>query len=314
MKVTPPIDSIYFHQNSDASVLFYVNTHDATNNTRYYRWDYKETWAIVPLFQAHYEYKNSMIIPIIFGSADDISVCYKGDASNQIFISSSANLTQDIITGQQLGGVVSGSEKIAQIYVMQLRQYALTKDGFNYYQNIKTNTEQLGSIFDAQPSTTIGNIHCISSPTDLVIGFVSASTVSSKQFNLKYQDLPLQVVGPYDSLINQGNTLISPRYFPPPGFDKYICMSAPDVIEQKPPGLSSYNTMGPWPLFLNPSATFNKRASAALAKADSLLINTFTGNDENGLEVVGYSYAPKNCVDCRLKGGTNIRPAYFPVP
>src|ERR1700748_724602 len=53
MKVTPPIDSVYFKQNSDATVLFYVNSHDANNSNRYYRWDYKETWSYVPLYQSY---------------------------------------------------------------------------------------------------------------------------------------------------------------------------------------------------------------------------------------------------------------------
>ena len=210
MKVTPPIDSIYFNQTGDANVAFYVNAHDATNNTRYYRWDYKETWSIVPFYQALYEYKNSQIINTPPGSSDDVSVCYKGDASNQIFIGSSAKLAQDVISGQEIGSLAAGSEKIAHIYCIQLRQYALTLDGFNYYQNLKTNTENLGSIFDAQPSTLSGNIHCITSPTDIVIGFISVSTATAKQYNLHYSDIPLRVPS-YD--VNYLLTSLNITYF-----------------------------------------------------------------------------------------------------
>jgi len=137
MKVTPPIDSIYFNQNSAATVLFYVNAHDATNNTRYYRWDYKETWSVVPLYQSFYEFKNPQVVPIIPDGPDAINVCFQTDLSNQIFIGSSAKLAQDVIANQQLGGLANGSVKIGHVYVMQLRQYALTEDGYNYYQNIK---------------------------------------------------------------------------------------------------------------------------------------------------------------------------------
>ncbi len=311
MKVTPPIDSIYFKQNSDASVLFYVNAHDATNSTRYYRWDYKETWSYVSLFTAYYQYKNNAVVPIVFDTPDDISTCYRGDVSNQIFIGSSAKLTEDVIAGEQLGGIVSGSEKVAQKYVMRLRQYALTQDGFNYYQNLKINTEQLGSIFDAQPTTTVGNIHCITSPGDLVLGFISASTATSKQFNLKYQDLPLQVSEPYDIVADSTNSLVASHYFPPPGLTGHVCIpNTGDYVSPSPyvlvptPGAT-------WRIFFTPTATYNSRIAKVVASGDSLVFNTMLGYDLN-LDIVGYYYAPKICVDCRLKGGTNIRPSYFP--
>jgi len=304
MKVTPPIDSVYFQQPDASNVAFYVNAHDATNTTRYYRWGYKETWSIVPFYQALYEYKNGSIINIVPGSSDDVSVCYKSDLSNQIFIGSSAKLSQDIISEQEIGSLAAGSEKIARIYCMQLKQYALTQDGFNYYQNLKTNTENLGSIFDAQPSTTQGNIHCITSPTDEVIGFISVSTVTNKQYNLHYSDIPLRGSG-YDTLYIHETTgafylgsTISAGYFPPP--EVYDCAYF------VPPPINAYFT---WILQFDPATTYNKRASTALAKGDSLVITTAVEN----AQVVGYYYAPKQCVDCRLKGGSNIRPAYFPA-
>jgi len=302
MKITPPIDSIYFQQTGGSNVAFYVNAHDATNNTRYYRWDYKETWSIVPFYQALYEYNNGAIVNIVPGSPDDVSVCYKGDASNQIFIGSSAKLAQDVISGQEIGSLAAGSEKIAHIYCMQLRQYALTLDGFNYYQNLKTNTENLGSIFDAQPSTLSGNIHCITSPTDVVIGFISVSTATAKQYNLHYSDIPLPVPVFYDAVyfanlgVGYEGSTITENYFPPPTVDNCAFFNQPPPV---------YLT---WILLFDPAATYNKRASTALAKGDSLVITTAVAN----AQVIGYYYAPKQCVDCRLKGGTNIRPSYFP--
>jgi len=234
MKVTPPIDSLYFNQTSDKTVLFYANTHDPTNSTRYYRWDYKETWLYMAIFPSYYEYSGGAIIPIPLNSPTQVSNCYQFDSSNQIIIGSSAKLSQDIITGQQIGGLAYTSPKILYIYVMQLRQYALTQDGFNYYQNLKTNTEQLGTLFDAQPSTTMGNIHCITSPTDLVLGFVSVSTATSKQYNLHYNDIPL-------------------RYMPP-ATDTSTCV--------------------PYQLLFAPAATYNTRLIKALSTGDSLVYNT----------------------------------------
>jgi len=323
MKVTPPIDSIYFKQNSAATVLIYVNSHDPTNNTRYYRWDYKETWSYVPLYQAFYEYKNGQFLPIVPDSPDAINICYENDLSNQIFIGSSAKLAQDVIANQQLGGLANGSANIGHVYVMQLRQYALTQDGFNYYQNLQTNTENLGSIFDAQPSTTIGNIHCITSPTDMVIGYVSASTVTTKQFNLHHNDLQISAPDPYGDIAwlpaGQFNyaRYYSSYYFPPP--DTPVCH------------YGSFKNYDDQLGVLLPVATFNAIVTADLGAASgNLMVDEVfpvanvpplpPNPNPNPMPpyipayAIIYYYAPKACVDCRLKGGTNIRPSYFPLP
>lgn len=288
MKITPSIDSIYFKQTGDATVLFYVNAHDAHNNTRYYRWDYKETWSYVPLYQAFYQYKNGQIVPIVSQSSDDIATCYRTDLSNQVFVGSSNKLAQDVIANQQIGGIAAGSEKIGHVYAMQLRQYALTEDGFNYYQNIKSNTENLGSIFDAQPSFITGNIHCINSPTEKVVGFISASTVTTKQYNLHYSDIQLRITDLYGAIQWIPYHSYSTYYFLPP--DTSVCHT------------NNFTDA-------HPVNTFNTIASHALSKGDSLMV------DKVPIPFTPYStyyYAPKNCVDCRLKGGTNIRPSYFP--
>jgi hypothetical protein len=38
-------------------------------------------------------------------------------------------------------------------------QYALTKDQYDYWTELKKNSEQLGTLFDAQPSQLNSNIH-----------------------------------------------------------------------------------------------------------------------------------------------------------
>ncbi len=40
---TPPIDSVSWKQDT-TGVQLYINTHDPTNQTKYYQWDYTETW------------------------------------------------------------------------------------------------------------------------------------------------------------------------------------------------------------------------------------------------------------------------------
>ena len=81
-----------------------------------------------------------------------------------------------------------------------MKQYALTKDAFDFYQNIEKNSEQLGSIFSSQPTEISGNIHCLSNPAEPVIGYITVSTVQSKRIFVHHEDLPgnVQPIYPYD--------------------------------------------------------------------------------------------------------------------
>jgi hypothetical protein len=75
----------------------------------------------------------------------------------------------------------------------------MTADAFNYYEQLKKNTEQLGSIFDAQPSELPGNIHCVSNPGDVVIGYVTAGSPAQSRIFIDNRYLPgWRASTPYD--------------------------------------------------------------------------------------------------------------------
>jgi hypothetical protein len=70
-----------------------------------------------------------------------------------------------------------------------VKQYALNQEAFAYWQNIKKTTEQLGSIFDAQPSQFKGNIHSLTDSTEPVMGYVSASSIETKRIFVTSEDV-----------------------------------------------------------------------------------------------------------------------------
>ncbi|MEX8546557.1 MAG: DUF4249 domain-containing protein [Mucilaginibacter sp.] len=184
---TPAIDSIGYHITSNG-LQIYANTHDPKNNTRYYRWDFVETWRFHSKYQSVSITNGTDIVP---RRPDQmIYYCFGSDVSNNIILGSTEKLQQDVIYQNPITTIVSTSEKIEIKYSILLKQYALTKDAYLYWQNLKKNTEQLGSIFDAQPSTSSGNIHNAADPTEPVIGFISATNVKSKRIFISNDALP----------------------------------------------------------------------------------------------------------------------------
>jgi hypothetical protein len=219
VKLTPAIDSVGYVLTNN-NVQLYVNAHDPANNTHYYRWDYEETWIF------HSKYFSDLVVntntaSIAFRTpAQQIYTCFGNDASSNIDLGSTANLSQDVVYQAPLTKIPFTSEKFEEKYSILVQQYALTGDAYTFYQNLKKNTEQLGSIFDAQPSQINGNIHCLTNPNEPVIGYISATNVQSKRIFLLNSILPPLTMATYpydceqDTLPINGDltTLLGPPY------------------------------------------------------------------------------------------------------
>jgi hypothetical protein len=192
-KITPPVDSVYATPLT-SGVQFAVSAHDNQNKTRYYRWDYEESWSyrVGGEFPSILIYKNGDVAPRNPDSL--ISQCYKFPArSSSIFLANSNKLSQDVITKYPLGYVDASTGKITNTYCLLVKQYALTAEAYKYWTLLKTNSEHLGGIADPQPTSSITNLHSISNPGEPVIGYVSVSTVSIKRIFLMGRTLPFPV-------------------------------------------------------------------------------------------------------------------------
>jgi len=187
VKVTPPVDSVGFATLSDG-IQLYVNTHDPNNNTHYYRWEYAETWQFHSKYFSSYVSNGTQIVQRT--DSQLVYNCFGNDANSDIVLGSSAKLTRDVIDQGPLVKINSTSEKLETKYSILVTQYALTSDAYTFYSNLKKNTEQLGSIFDAEPSEIAGNIHNVNNATEPVLGYISVGTTESKRIFVSNSQLP----------------------------------------------------------------------------------------------------------------------------
>jgi len=193
-KITPPMDSVNWIRDP-SGVNIYANTHDAANNTRYYQWDYQETWQYDAAEFSGFRYTtqgSSLLGDTVLSRADSeyVYVCYKNRASTVLYLGTSTKLAQDVIYRQPLNFIPTGRQELGILYTINVKQYALTKAAYDFLSLMKANTESLGSIFDAQPSELRGNIHSLTNPNEPVVGFISAGTVQQQRIFIDRSQLP----------------------------------------------------------------------------------------------------------------------------
>ena len=195
-KICPPIDSLTWGITTNG-VDIYVNSHDSTNNTIYYKWDYEETWEFHSHYYTELKYDTTSYINNepqlgirLLPDADySIYTCWKSLPSSDIVVGSSIKLSSDIISNFPVSLIPNGSDKLSVEYSILVNEYALTADEYNFLQLMKQNTEETGSIFNAQPSQLQGNIHCVQNASEIVIGYVSFSSTQSKRIFINNSQL-----------------------------------------------------------------------------------------------------------------------------
>ncbi|MGH2564835.1 MAG: DUF4249 domain-containing protein, partial [Ginsengibacter sp.] len=182
---TPAIDSITWQQQNDVTI--YANTHDQSNNTKYYRRDFTETWQYRSTYDRTIAETNGIIYYV--DSTTQTYNCWSNDVSAEILLGSTVALSQNIISMQPITLISQNDDKIAIRYSILVKQYAITQEAYQYFSILKKNTENLGSIFDAQPTQLSGNIHSVTNPSEVVIGYVTASSVSQQRIFIENSQL-----------------------------------------------------------------------------------------------------------------------------
>lgn len=196
VKNSPAIDSIITTIKNDGLQIG-VDTHDGTNGSKYYRWEYMETYQIQSAFRSLFTVVQNTAPPYTppdfqYPRTGDqvIYNCWVSDTSNTVITATTAKLATDKVNNAPVALVPANSEKLRFRYSILVKQYVLTADAFNYFELLKKNTEQIGGIFDPQPSELTGNVHCVSNPNEPVIGFVTVGQVMQKRIFVDKASLP----------------------------------------------------------------------------------------------------------------------------
>jgi hypothetical protein len=177
MKPVPAIDSLYYvKQNIKESAegdplqqgcTVYLNTHDPSNSTKFYRWEYTETWE----FQIPFSVPNN--------------ICYVTAGSDVINIKNTSSLGEDRVESYPVKFISNTSDRLNMGYSILVNQFSLSEDEYSYWEKLQNLSEQVGGLYDIVPSSIPSNVYCIDNPDAKVLGYFSVSACSSKRIFIK---------------------------------------------------------------------------------------------------------------------------------
>ncbi len=200
---SPPIDSVTYTVHNNEGVQIYVNTHDDSNRTRFYRWAFQETWAYNAALPSLFEIVDGEDGPEVVYRVTNIYTCWSSLSPTSINVSTTAKLSRDVVLLQPVTYVPAASNKLLVKYSILVNQYGLTREGYDYWNEMAKTTETTGSIFDPLPSRITGNIRSVTTPEEAVFGFFSAGESTSKRIFINERMGRHSVCSPSDTILKE---------------------------------------------------------------------------------------------------------------
>lgn len=186
VKTTPDIDKISWKETSKG-VEILADTHDDQHASKYYMWNFEETWLFNSNFDSDFIFKQNSMHERL--PEESVFRCWTSSQSTSIILGSTSKLTSDVIENQPIAVIPPKSEKLGIRYSILVKQHVITKEAFEYLEVMKKNTEELGSIFGPLPSQQIGNIKNIHNDKEPVVGFVYATSQKEKRIFIDNKDI-----------------------------------------------------------------------------------------------------------------------------
>jgi len=182
LKQTPAIENVYakypvFNDSGEKGIQIYLDTEDPTNQTRFYRWEYEDTYEIKTPYPSKFVWLGGNNITFRLQAVDN---CWASSTSNNVFVRTTKGLLSDRVTAMPLKFISSQSPELVIKYSILIKQYALTEEAYLFWKQIQNVNETQGSLFDIQPGEVNGNIFSIDSKNK-VLGYFDAASVSSKR-------------------------------------------------------------------------------------------------------------------------------------
>ena len=193
LKAVPGIENLYAQLEehpatggTETGFQIYVDSYDPQNNTRYYRYEYEETWEFYVPYPSLYRYTYGELIP----RTESVHRCWMENRSTAIMTFTTDKLEQDVIEAFPVCFVSTSTNRLRAKYSILVKQYSLTGESYQFWEQMKNTHQNTGTLFDPQPTQINGNLYSLHDTETPVLGFFEASAVSEKRIFISRSDLP----------------------------------------------------------------------------------------------------------------------------
>lgn len=174
-----------------------VNSTDPTNNSRYYRYEYEETYKIVApkyspikarvVFFPAGSYPPGQVI--LEERTEQVRICYSTQNSTELLLTSTSDLSEDKVSNFPVRFIASTDPIIMNRYSILVKQYVQSLAAHTFFETLKEISKSGSILSQTQPGFFYGNIKAVDNPGEKVIGYFDVSSYSEKRLFFNFKDL-----------------------------------------------------------------------------------------------------------------------------
>lgn len=181
------IDSVTYTIDPQTKSEMWINvTSHNDNDEKYYRWMSSENWEYCADYYATFYYVPDQASKRDYGpgkvleyeNGENTNWCWKVGTVSDVMLGDLSELSQTKFVNHKLYSIDKHDRRVSYLYSPQISQVAISEEAYRYWSSMSKNSDDVGGLFSPQPSECRGNIHCAQDSTELVLGYVGASTVS----------------------------------------------------------------------------------------------------------------------------------------
>ncbi|RAI85771.1 DUF4249 domain-containing protein [Algoriphagus yeomjeoni] len=190
--LTPEIIDVGFVQN-ELGVEVYLTT-KGDENADDFLWTFEETYAFRPKFPSYYKFDPETADIVFRGQDERTDLCYRGSVSSDLILETSSRFEDQFVFRQSITQILENDERLGLKYSILISQKALDKKASEFWEILRKNSDDIGSIFSPLPSNIGGNINNDQNPDAPVVGFVSLGTIRQKRLFISVQEVAPWIV------------------------------------------------------------------------------------------------------------------------
>ena len=208
--ITPEIIDAGFLTDEEGVEIFVTTQGDA--NADDFLWTYEETWIYRPRIRTGFIYDASIGNVRDRTQEEQIELCFRSEVSPDILLETSSRFAEQVVFRKTITEITRGDERIMERYSILVSQKAIEEDAVKFWEILKKNTEDIGSIFSPLPSLIKGNIENVDDASTPVVGQVSLGVVRQTRLYIdRVEVAPWNYLDPEfnDCVIEEEPTLIA---------------------------------------------------------------------------------------------------------
>ncbi|WP_026956480.1 DUF4249 domain-containing protein [Algoriphagus vanfongensis] len=167
-------------EKSEEGVEIFITT-QGNEQVDNFLWTYEETWAFKPPFPNNVKYDIESKNVVERSPEEKMDLCYLSIPNSDLVLESSSRFEDNLVFKQRIREIAPGDERLTERYSILVTQKALTPNGAEFWEILRRNTDDIGTIFSPLPTQIRGNMVHDQDPDTPVIGHVGLGKVSQKR-------------------------------------------------------------------------------------------------------------------------------------